>query len=244
MGTRVGRVDGEDRPPVTRDDRLADLQRLGGGTQEPVATFCYVVATGRWTWSAELFELLGLDPAATTPSTDLLAAHYDPDDLGPTSIIAETALERGQPFGSYHRLVDTAGRVRHVLAVGDGRLDRFGHVVTVSGFVVDLSASLRADAQAEVEAAVRGATAHRAEIEQAKGALMMRYRIEADEAFEILRWVSSHQNRKLRDVAAEVVRLAASGTLSAGLLLWEGHLRNDPDGQRLITLTPPDSRTA
>ena len=51
----------------------------------------------------------------------------------------------------------------------------------------------------------------RAVIEQAKGVLMSTHRIDADVAFEVLREISQTSNRKLRDVAADVVEKAAEG---------------------------------
>ena len=45
----------------------------------------------------------------------------------------------------------------------------------------------------------------RAVIEQAKGILMAQQRVGADAAFELLRLQSQHANRKLRDVAREIV---------------------------------------
>jgi len=45
----------------------------------------------------------------------------------------------------------------------------------------------------------------RAAIEQAKGALMLVYRISADAAFEILLWRSQQTNTKLRALARQVV---------------------------------------
>jgi GAF domain-containing protein len=45
----------------------------------------------------------------------------------------------------------------------------------------------------------------RAVIEQAKGILMARHRCDADEAFERLRRLSNETNRKLRDVAADLI---------------------------------------
>jgi AmiR/NasT family two-component response regulator len=50
-----------------------------------------------------------------------------------------------------------------------------------------------------------------AEIEQAKGLLAGRYGITRGEAFAILRSISSHSNRKLRDVASELVAGASDG---------------------------------
>ena len=51
----------------------------------------------------------------------------------------------------------------------------------------------------------------RAEIEQAKGVLIATYRIDADAAFDLLRQRSQQTNRKLRDVAGDVVNEAAGG---------------------------------
>ena len=51
----------------------------------------------------------------------------------------------------------------------------------------------------------------RATIEQAKGILMARQRCSADEAFDILRRASQRENRKLRDIADEMVRRTESG---------------------------------
>ena len=46
---------------------------------------------------------------------------------------------------------------------------------------------------------------HRGVIEQAKGVLMGAHRISADDAFDLLRQRSQHENRKLRDVALDIV---------------------------------------
>jgi AmiR/NasT family two-component response regulator len=48
-------------------------------------------------------------------------------------------------------------------------------------------------------------------IDQAKGALMARHRITADAAFDRLRERSQAENRKLRDIAAEIVDGATRG---------------------------------
>jgi GAF domain-containing protein len=44
-------------------------------------------------------------------------------------------------------------------------------------------------------------------IGQAQGILMVRFDIDAEQAFDVLRRYSSHGNQKLREIAAEVVRL-------------------------------------
>jgi len=51
----------------------------------------------------------------------------------------------------------------------------------------------------------------RAVIEQAKGVVMAKQHCDADAAFDALRTESQHSNRKLRDVAADVVATAMKG---------------------------------
>jgi GAF domain-containing protein len=53
---------------------------------------------------------------------------------------------------------------------------------------------------------LRTALESRAVIDQAKGILMERYRLTADQAFQLLAQASMHQNRKVRDVADTLVR--------------------------------------
>jgi GAF domain-containing protein len=68
-----------------------------------------------------------------------------------------------------------------------------------------LTVSLRQAEQAEVHLQLREAMAGRTVIDQAIGILMAQQRCAADEAFELLRTVSQHRNRKLRDVAADII---------------------------------------
>lgn len=69
------------------------------------------------------------------------------------------------------------------------------------------NAALYAGAVEEV-AQMKEALASRAGIEQAKGMIMQERRCTAEEAFTVLRDLSSHQNRKLRDVAQDIIEAA------------------------------------
>jgi hypothetical protein len=86
-----------------------------------------------------------------------------------------------------------------------------------------------------VSAAVAEIAENRAAIEQAKGMLMLVYRITADSAFELLKWRSQETNVKLRLLAEQIVAdfleldydetLPARGTYDR--LLLTAHLRVD-----------------
>jgi AmiR/NasT family two-component response regulator len=57
----------------------------------------------------------------------------------------------------------------------------------------------------ELATQLSNALEHRAVIEQAKGMLMALQHCDDDQAFDILRRASQRSNRKLRDVAAELI---------------------------------------
>lgn len=115
--------------------------------------------------------------------------------------------------------------ISHTLSVGlptaqetSGALNLYGRsggpfderareqAATFAGYasIALLNAALYAGAVEEV-AQMREALATRAGIEQAKGIIMLQRRCSADEAFAVLRNLSSTSNRKLRDVAREIV---------------------------------------
>lgn len=66
---------------------------------------------------------------------------------------------------------------------------------------------------AALAAQMQEAMRSRAVIEQAKGILMLRNKCSADEAFGLLTLMSQHRNRKLRDIAAELVASARTSGL-------------------------------
>lgn len=61
------------------------------------------------------------------------------------------------------------------------------------------------DFQDQLSEAVQEVSNHRAVIEQAKGMLMLLHDLNADAAFELLRWRSQDRNVKLRVLAEQVV---------------------------------------
>lgn len=82
---------------------------------------------------------------------------------------------------------------------------------TFAGYAAVALANARSyDATATLARQMREAMEHRAVIEQAKGIVMAQQRCTADEAFARLSRISQDTNRKLRDVAAALVRRAAA----------------------------------
>ena len=184
---------------------LANAARgLATGTEAKVGRFVYRVAHDQWWWSDEVYRMHGLDPEETRPSTPLLDEYKHPDDVAHTREVVARAVETGEPFSCYHRIIDAHGEVRHVVAVADAWTSPGGEVDELRGYLVDLTAPRRRDVSRETDRAIRGATEHRSTIEQAKGILMFVYGVDADTAFAILSARSQEHNVKVRDLATQV----------------------------------------
>lgn len=184
------------------DDRYEPvLAAMAGGTGEPLGWFDYDVVSGAWSWSASLFRMHGFEPGEIVPTTQIFVAHKHPEDRQHTDEVLAAVLETGQPFCCRHRIITSRQQVRTVVTIGRGVLDRNGVVRRVHGYFVDITNAARQATNAEIQEAVEKSAEGRADIEQAKGALMAVQGMSADDAFAVLRWHSSHANIKLRDIA-------------------------------------------
>ncbi|MFF0546657.1 PAS and ANTAR domain-containing protein [Nocardia thailandica] len=190
-----------DSEAITPDDDLTGV----GHRPASVGAFTCWFATQRWEWSSEVYRMHGYTPGEVEPTTELLLSHKHPDDRDVVSELITRTLELGEPFSSRHRFIDTRGKVHTVMVVADRILDDDGEPVGTSGYYLDLTETVGAATKAAVDAAVSGAVASRAVIEQAKGVLMRMYGISAEQAFKVLVWRSQETNVKLRDIAGCVI---------------------------------------
>ena len=75
----------------------------------------------------------------------------------------------------------------------------------IRGYLIDVTDPQSRARSREVASSLRKAMASRATIEQAKGALMLVYGLDAEAAFSLLSWQSQRSNIKLRDLAERLV---------------------------------------
>lgn len=191
-------VDGQPRGGPQAPDWDDDAARRVGWLR-------YFFADDRWEWSAQVQIMHGYEPGTVTPTTKLVLSHAHPQDQRSVTATLHGVRRHLRPLSTSHRIIDTGRVVRQLLLVADILVGETGGVVGAQGFFVDVTPS--ADAQQDqVTAAVADFTENRATIEQAKGMLMVVYAIDADAAFQLLRWQSQHHNVKLRRVAERVVR--------------------------------------
>ena len=144
--------------------------------------------------------------AASQPTTDLVLSHKHPDDYGQVAATLDEIRRTSGAFSTRHRIIDTHGEIHHVVVVGDQLFDDAGAVIGTHGFYVDVTPSMQQRHDQIVTEAVAEIAEARGVIEQAKGMLMVIYRISADSAFELLKWRSQETNTKLRALAEQIAR--------------------------------------
>ena len=225
---------------VTSEDTLE--QALAGGNPQRVGWFRFYFADERWEWSDEVQLLHGYQPGTVTPTTELVLSHKHPEDYQQVAATLEQMRREHRAFSTRHRIIDTHGEVRDVVVIGDQLIDQDGDFVGTHGFYVDVTTAAAAT-RAMVGAALDEITENRSAIEQDKGMLMLVYRIDADAAFELLRWRSQETNVKLRVLAEQLLidfgALVYEETLpprsTFDHLLLTAHQRVNPGGDTVAT---------
>ncbi len=203
-------------------------QALAGGSPQRVGWFRFYFADQRWEWSAQVHQMHGYEPGSITPTTELVLSHKHPDDRGQVAATIDDILHTHKAFSTRHRIIDTGGRVHHVVVVADRLVDDHGAVIGTHGFYVDVSTGPDQDLVTERLAEI---AENRAGIEQAKGMLMLVYGIDGDAAFSLLKWLSQESNVKLRALAEQIAedfrsaRQAVAAQLEFDQLLLTAHTR-------------------
>lgn len=175
-----------------------------GDTALRAGPFRFYFADERWEWSAEVQQIHGYEPGFVTPTTELVMSHKHPDDYAKMAANLDYVRRTHQSLSSRHRIIDAKGRTRDIVVVGQELLDDHGEVVGSQGYYVDVTPTRRAQEQ-QISEAVAEIAENRGIIEQIKGMLMLIYRIDADKAFELLKWRSQETNVKLRLLAEQLV---------------------------------------
>lgn len=167
-------------------------------------SFVLDAETARFVGSDDLATVLGFAPGDVVLTAKLVIAHLHPGDRTRWQAGLQRCLEIGRPLVIDHRLV-RADRAERVATTTLTAQWQDGRVVSLTGVVTDLSHRLRAAGDVQIGAAVRASAATRSEIDQAKGIVMAAFDVDADQAFALLKWHSSHTNRKLRDLSAAMI---------------------------------------
>lgn len=193
------------RASARRRTAASAERALADGLPQKVGWFRFHFADQRWEWSPEVERMHGYRPGEAAPTTEMVLSHKHPDDQGQVAATLREVIRTGKPFSARHRIIDVQGNVHEVLVVADRMLDETGATIGTDGYYVDVTPSTDREYQRSVSEAVAEIMQTRSDIEQAKGMLMLIYRIDEVAAFELLKWRSQEANVKLHAIAEQIV---------------------------------------
>jgi PAS domain S-box-containing protein len=179
-------------------------QALAGGAPQHFGWYRFYFEDERWEWSPEVARIHGYEPGSVTPTTRLVLSHKHPDDYEQVAATLEDIIRSHKPFSTRHRIITVQGETRELVVIGERLHDNAGRVIGTQGFYIDVSPTGEARA-AIITEAIAEIAENRAAIEQAKGILMLVYRIQSDAAFDLLKWRSQETNVKLRVLAEQLI---------------------------------------
>jgi anti-anti-sigma factor len=183
-----------------------------------MGSYQYAAGDDTWQWSDGVYAIHGFHRGEVVPTTALLLSHAHAADRRHAAQLVRACLRDGRLFSLLYRIIDAAGQLRWVLIAGEGTFDAAGAVNGIRGYLIDVTESQARARSREVASGLRKAMASRATIEQAKGALMLVYGLDADAAFSLLSWQSQRSNIKLRDLAERLVAVVGGDALASAAI--------------------------
>jgi anti-anti-sigma factor len=191
---------------------------MAGGQENAMGSYQYAEAGDAWQWSDGVYAIHGFHRGEVVPTTALLLSHAHAADRRHAGQLLRACLRDGQMFSLLYRVIDAAGQLRWALIAGEGTLDQAGAVTGIHGYLIDVTESQTRARSREVASGLRKAMASRATIEQAKGALMLVYGLDAEAAFSLLSWQSQRANIKLRDLADRLVAVVGGDAYASAAI--------------------------
>lgn len=120
--------------------RLLEAQRVA-----KIGSWEFDVATGRITWSPEMFRLMGFEPEDGEPDYNTLMTHYHPEDVPLHVSRVSQALQDGLPYEFDIRILTDESLIRWGHAMGHATCDASGRVVRLFGTVMDITERKQAE---------------------------------------------------------------------------------------------------
>jgi two-component system cell cycle sensor histidine kinase/response regulator CckA len=125
-----------------REELMREAERVAH-----LGTWTWDMESGRVTWSAEMYRILGLEPGKSTPSVEAFFAAVHPADRERAQATSQQAIEDGVLPLVDCRIVRPDGSIRHTTSSGLYLFDAQGKPRRVVGAVLDRTRSLEAEAK-------------------------------------------------------------------------------------------------
>ncbi len=118
---------------------LAEIQRISH-----IGSWQLDVATKKMSWSEELFEIFGFDPANSEPTYTEYFQYIAPEDRMPLQQCLDEAIAYGTSYKIDLKIFRTDGTTRYIELRGEGIKDLEGNVIKVFGIAFDITARQKA----------------------------------------------------------------------------------------------------
>lgn len=109
-------------------------QRIAG-----VGSWEYDVQTGQITWSDEVFEIFGLDPAQGPPTYEELLQLYHPEDREYHDRVVQQGIQNREPYDLECRAQRSDGSLIYIQARGEPIINNFGQLIQLVGTILDIT---------------------------------------------------------------------------------------------------------
>jgi len=123
-----------------RTAQLEDAQRIAR-----LGNWSWDVASGKITWSDEIYRIFGHAPRSFEPSYERFIAALHPDDVARIKESERLAFARGERHSIDHRIILPDGAVRWVHEEAVATLDANGQALRLTGTVQDITARKQAE---------------------------------------------------------------------------------------------------
>ena len=123
-----------------RETELRDAQRVAN-----VGSWEWIVETGTFTWSEELYHIAGGNPEEAPPNYKELPEILTPQSWLRLRPAMDLALKTGAPYELDLEMVRPDGLIRWIAARGEAVRDSNNHITKIRGTIQDITDRKRAD---------------------------------------------------------------------------------------------------
>ncbi|MFS8119445.1 MAG: PAS domain S-box protein, partial [Microcoleus sp.] len=116
------------------ETRLSEAQRVA-----QIGNWEWDVITGKITWSAQLFEIVGRNRALGEPTYEENMRLYHPESAEQLQQVVLRALSHGEPYRLRIIVLGTNGSIRYIEARGQAELNAEGQVIRLFGTSQDIT---------------------------------------------------------------------------------------------------------
>jgi PAS domain S-box-containing protein len=115
-----------------KEERLREAQRLA-----KMGTWDYDVATGKVSWTDEIFRIHGLDPVKGEPTYQELVSYFErPEEL---SNRVDEAMNKGIPYAFDTAIITPTGEKKYIHAIGRPVMNSAGKCTRLYGATIDIT---------------------------------------------------------------------------------------------------------